>query len=97
MELLYILKERHGRGNKELARIVLPVTPRVGELFKVMDSGRVLEVKSVTVNLWPSGKNVVIQTAVREDRPYGDVILGRPEEEEQEEVKVEVEELNIED
>jgi len=97
MELLYILKERHGRGNKELARIVLPIAPRVGERFKIVDSGRTLEVEKVTTYLWRSGETVVIQTAIREDRPYGEVILGRPDKNKSEEEEEVIEEKDEEE
>ena len=76
MDLMYVIKERHGRGNKEMCRVALPVVPRIGELFKVTETGRWMRVRSITTNLWPSGDDLAVETMIRKQRPYGEIVLG---------------------
>ena len=87
MDLMFILKERHGRGNKEMARIVLPTTPRIGEWFRVEGTGRLMKVRAIITNLWPSGNKLAVETrTTNSQRPYGELILGAPTKTEKKEI-----------
>ena len=87
VDLMYVIKERHGRGNKEMCRVPLPTVPRIGELFKVVETGRWMRVRSITTNLWESGKTLAVETTVRGNRPYGEIVLGTLTDDEKKELR----------